>query len=86
MVRAKAQPGAAQGKEPIPPGSTTVNIINGTTGARQEVVMPAPGSGVPAALPGPKVDPKFLEMTPQGPLPKIAADGVRPADAFAPNL
>ena len=76
-------PGAAQGKEPIPPGSTTVNIINGTTGARQEVVIPAPGSGVPAALPGPKVDPKFLEMTPQGPLPKIAADGVRPADAFA---
>jgi hypothetical protein len=76
-------PGAAQGKEPIPPGSTTVNIINGTTGARQEVVIPAPGSGVPATPPGPKVDPKFLEMTPQGLLPKIAADGVRPADAFA---
>src|SRR5579863_217170 len=81
----QAPAGAAQGKEPVPPGSTTVNIINGATGARQEVVIPAPGSGAsPAALPpGPKVDPKFLEMTPLGPLPKIAADGVRPADAFA---
>lgn len=82
----QAPAGAAQGKEPVPPGSTTVNIINGATGAHQEVVIPAPGSsGSPAALPspGPKVDPKFLEMTPLGPLPKIAADGVRPADAFA---
>jgi uncharacterized protein len=79
----QAPPAAAQGKAPIPPGSTTVNIINGTTGARQEVVIPAPDHGKPAPPPGPKVDPKFLEMTPLGPLPKIAADGVRPADAFA---
>jgi len=78
----RGPPAAAQGKEAIPPGSTTVNIINGTTGTRQEVVIPAPG-GSPAQPPGPKIDPKFLEMTPLGPLPKIAADGVRPADAFA---
>lgn len=75
-------PPAAPGKEPVPPGSTTVNIINGTTGARQEVIIPAPDHGK-AAPSGPKVDPKLLEMTPLGPLPKIAADGVRPADAFA---
>lgn len=75
-------PPATPSKEPVPPGSTTVNIINGTTGARQEVIIPAPDHGK-AAPPGPKVDPKFLEMTPLGPLPKIAADGVRPADAFA---
>ena len=79
---AQSPPASAQGKAPIPPGSTTVNIINGTTGARQEVVIPAPG-GTPAAPAGPKGDQKFLEMTPLGPLPKIAADGVKPSDAFA---
>ena len=79
----QAPPAPTPGKESIPPGSTTVNIINGTTGTRQEVVIPAPGGGPAATTPGPKVDPKFLEMTPLGPLPKIAADGVRPADAFA---
>jgi polysaccharide deacetylase 2 family uncharacterized protein YibQ len=31
----------------------------------------------------PAVDPKFIEMTPHGPVPRIAADGTRPADAFA---
>jgi len=79
----QAPSATAQGKEAIPPGSTTINIINGTTGARQEVVIPSPGSSPAPPPPGPKVDPKFLEMTPLGPLPKIAADGVRPADAFA---
>jgi hypothetical protein len=37
---------------------------------------------VPAAGAG-SVDPKFIEMTAHGPVPKIAADGTRPADAFA---
>ncbi|MGB6539187.1 MAG: divergent polysaccharide deacetylase family protein [Xanthobacteraceae bacterium] len=69
-------------KEAAAPGTTTVNIINGTTGARQEVTIPASGSAVsPANSPG--VDPKLLEITPQGAIPKISADGVRPADAFA---
>jgi polysaccharide deacetylase 2 family uncharacterized protein YibQ len=66
-------------------GTRTVNIINGTTGAREEVAIPVPAArandaesaiGLPA-------DTKFLEITAHGPVPKIAADGVRPADAFA---
>jgi uncharacterized protein len=65
-------------------GTRTVNIINGATGARQEVTIPAPAAGNEAkpvlALPA---DAKFVEMTAHGPVPKIAADGVRPADAFA---
>jgi uncharacterized protein len=68
------------------PGTRTIEIINGTTGARQEVTIPAngPDPQLPAApVPVPAVDQKFIEMTPQGPLPKIAADGVRPEDAFA---
>ncbi len=31
----------------------------------------------------PAVNQKFVEMTPRGPIPKIAADGMRPAEAFA---
>lgn len=79
---AQTAPAGTPGKEALPPSSTTVNIINGKTGARQEVVIPAPSDATPAPA-KPSVDQKFLEMTPQGPLPKIAADGVRPADAFA---
>jgi uncharacterized protein len=32
-----------------PPGTKTVTIIDGTTGARQEILIPAPGSGSPSA-------------------------------------
>jgi hypothetical protein len=43
-------------------------------------VAPAGGTAAPAAVP---LDQKFTEITPHGPIPKIAADGTRPADAFA---
>jgi polysaccharide deacetylase 2 family uncharacterized protein YibQ len=77
----------------------TITIIDGKTGERQEVVIPgsadtgaapstatapnADGAPSAAVAPGPPLDQKFVEMSPLGPLPKIAADGVRPADAFA---
>ncbi len=65
-----------------PPGTTTITIIDGKTGERHDVVIPGPaGHVVPAEVP--PVDPKFIEMTPRGPVPRIAADGTRPADAFA---
>ena len=66
-----------------PPANTkTVTIIDGKTGARQEVVIPDPaGAAAPAAAAPPEQ--KFAEMTSHGPVPKIAADGTRPADAFA---
>jgi len=60
----------------------TVTIIDGKTGARQEVVIPAAVNS-PGAPEGPAADQKFVEMTPRGPVPKISADGVRPAEAFA---
>ena len=37
----------------------------------------------PARPTVPPLDQKFVEMTPRGPIPKIAADGMRPAEAFA---
>jgi len=62
----------------------TVTIIDGKTGARQEVTIPVPGSGSAAgpADSAPR-DQKFVEMTTHGAIPKIADDGVRPAEAFA---
>ena len=86
---------AAAAEPPMAAGpaanTATVTIIDGKTGARQDVVVPAPANGgaagtAPAqAAPaqGATVDQKFLEMTPHGLIPKIAADGTRPADAFA---
>ncbi|MFZ0528280.1 MAG: divergent polysaccharide deacetylase family protein [Xanthobacteraceae bacterium] len=65
-----------------PPNTTTVTIIDGKTGAKQEVSVPGPVSG-PAPAKAEPVDSKFVEMTTHGAIPKIAADGTRPADAFA---
>ena len=79
--------------------SRTVTIIDGKTGARQEVVIPGPPeppsaseaqrpadvSSAPDPQPAePKPnDQKLVETTPQGPIPKIAANGMRPAEAYA---
>jgi uncharacterized protein len=82
--------------------TTTITIIDGKTGARQEIVVPAPANsaapvnaasasaapGNPAAGSAAPInaappDQKFVEITPHGPIPKIAADGTRPVDAFA---
>ena len=77
----------------------TVTIIDGKTGARQEIVIPGPPEGAAApeaqqsadasiapdaqpAEPKPN-DQKLVETTPQGPIPKIAANGMRPAEAYA---
>ncbi len=65
-----------------PANTTTITIIDGKTGAKQEVLVPAPANGAAPANAAP-LEQKFVEMTPQGPIPKIAADGTRPADAFA---
>jgi polysaccharide deacetylase 2 family uncharacterized protein YibQ len=88
------QPDAAQTTAPPPapaaPNTTTVTIIDGKTGARQEVQVPGPAaaSGAAAASAATPAnaapaDQKFIEMTSHGPIPKIAADGTRPADTFA---
>ncbi len=73
---------AAPSTPGTPPNTTTVTIIDGKTGAKQEIVVPAPASGAAPAQAA-SIDQKFVEMTPHGAIPKIAADGTRPADAFA---
>jgi polysaccharide deacetylase 2 family uncharacterized protein YibQ len=59
-----------------------VTIIDGKTGARKEVAI-APVTNDTSPAESAPLDQKFVEMTPHGPIPKIAADGVRPAEAFA---
>jgi uncharacterized protein len=82
-------PAGAAPPAPAAPATTTITIIDGKTGAKQEVQVPAPAAAVtPPSTQGAQgaaapIDQKFVEMTPQGPIPKIAADGTRPADAFA---
>jgi len=73
---------AAPADKAAPGKTTTITIIDGKTGSRQEVLVPAPPGTAPPAEAAPH-DQKFVEMTPHGPIPKIAADGTRPADAFA---
>jgi uncharacterized protein len=59
-------------------GTQTVTIIDGTSGKRQEVIVP--GSDVKK---GASVDTKLLEISRHGPIPKIAPDGARASEAYA---
>jgi uncharacterized protein len=75
LPAAAAAPGA-------PPNGKTVTIIDGKTGQRQDMVVPSAGIA-PAAADNAGPELKFAQMTAHGPIPKIAADGLRPAEAFA---
>jgi polysaccharide deacetylase 2 family uncharacterized protein YibQ len=66
--------GAAQ----PPQGGKTITIIDGTSGNRRDIVLPPEGETRSAA----PAD-RLSEQSRHGPLPKIAQDGKRPAEAFA---
>src|SRR5579863_5347765 len=83
-------PDAAAAAQPTPgqtaasPAATkTITIIDGKTGERKEVAIPAPANDAAAAPDAGPADQKFLEMSAHGAIPKISADGMRPAEAFA---
>ncbi|QCI65428.1 divergent polysaccharide deacetylase family protein [Phreatobacter stygius] len=60
-------------------GGTTINIIDGMSGARREVrVAATPESDRSAGL-----DPRLTERSAQGPLPRVASDGRKPSEAYA---
>lgn len=62
-----------------PPGSKTVTITDGSSGKSQEVVLP-PSAGEQKAA---SIDPRLLETTRHGAVPKIAPDGARAASIYA---
>jgi polysaccharide deacetylase 2 family uncharacterized protein YibQ len=74
------EPKVVQPATPIAVPST-VTIIDGTNGKRQEVAIPGPAAqkGVGEE----PIDPRVAERSAQGVIPKIAPDGTRPAEAFA---
>jgi hypothetical protein len=89
-----AAPPAPAPPPAAPANTTTVTIIDGKTGAKQDVLVAAPANTAASANATASVngaastdavplDQKFAEMTAHGSVPKIAADGTRPADAFA---
>ena len=73
----------------------TVTIIDGSTGKRQEVNVnqqSAPPSSEPAqkksernggANPDALIDQRVVDTSRHGPIPKVGADGARPADVYA---
>jgi polysaccharide deacetylase 2 family uncharacterized protein YibQ len=79
------------------PGSQTITIIDGTSGKRENVTIPAmpgapamPGSpraskaAAPAAVDTANTpNPKLIETSRHGPIPKIGADGMKPSEAYA---
>ena len=71
-------PEAAVAAPSPPPGSRTVTIINGSSGARQQVTIPGNAPAANALL-----DPKLLETTRHGSIPKIGPDGTRPSARYA---
>jgi polysaccharide deacetylase 2 family uncharacterized protein YibQ len=74
----KAEP-AETPKGGSPSGMQTVTIINGASGERQEVQVPAQSGSQQLAL----ADPKLLDMTRHGPVPRVSSDGARPFVVYA---
>jgi len=73
-----------------PPGSQTVTIIDGKSGARQEVIIRNVDPSIPAipsnaeAMGGvPAADARLVEASRHGPIPRMGSDGVRPLDVYA---
>src|SRR4029453_10187842 len=74
-----ASAAVAKPEETSPPGSRKVTIIDGSSGARKLVTIP----GNPDATAQPLFDPKLVEATRHGAIPKIGPDGTRPSSRYA---
>lgn len=61
------------------PGMQTITIIDGTSGKRQEVEIPLPEGRARVAA----AEPRLLDSSRHGSIPKIGTDGVRPSEAYA---
>ncbi|MBS0528368.1 MAG: divergent polysaccharide deacetylase family protein, partial [Proteobacteria bacterium] len=71
--------------QPPAAGQKTITIIDGSSGARQDVVVSGDGSdkadAAPAIMPG--IDQRLLEKSRYGMIPIVAADGLKPFKAYA---
>ena len=78
-----ATPAVTTATEPDKSGGRTVTIIDGSTGKRQEIQVGGPSDSKTAPKVGAGIDPRLLEPSPHGMIPKIAPDGARAADIYA---
>ncbi len=63
-------------------GAKTVNIIDGSSGKSQQIVLGGPADSKAA----PNVDQRLLETTRHGAIPKVGPDGARPSTIYAKPL
>jgi len=75
-------PFPAAGAEPAAPTTDgrTITIIDGTSGKRQQVVIPGPPEQKP---PRGAADPRLLEGSRHGQIPKLGPGGLRSVEAYA---
>jgi polysaccharide deacetylase 2 family uncharacterized protein YibQ len=64
-------------------GGRTVTIIDGSTGKRQDIQVAGPSDSKTAPKIGAGIDPRLLEPSPHGMIPKIGPDGARAAEIYA---
>ncbi len=73
---------------PSAPAGKTVTIIDGSSGKRQEIVIPSiviPTTGLPGPADGKAsgIDQRLSETSKHGAIPKVAADGARVSEVYA---
>jgi uncharacterized protein len=68
---------------PAPPPGKTITIIDGTSGKRQEVLIPDVAAPTVASGKAAAVEERLTESSRHGAIPKVAADGARPSEVFA---
>jgi polysaccharide deacetylase 2 family uncharacterized protein YibQ len=68
---------------PLPPGAKTITIIDGSSGKKQDVVLPGNPTLPDAKLQKAAPDQRLLEQSRHGAIPKIGADGARPSATYA---
>ena len=78
-VAVRVDSAATDGPQPLPSSSKIITIIDGTSGKRQEIVLPGPAEEK-ATL---GLDARLSESSRHGPIPRIAADGARPSEVYA---
>ncbi len=74
----ESQPPEAKPQQAATSGEQIVTIIDGKSGTRQEIRIPSAADGDVLG-----VDPQLLEMTRNGPIPRIGANGLQASQAYA---
>jgi polysaccharide deacetylase 2 family uncharacterized protein YibQ len=68
----------------VPPApGNTITIIDGTSGKRQEIVIPASGGPATVEAKATGGDERLTEGSRHGAIPRVAADGARASEVFA---